>query len=271
MLSNSLQAADHDALVASGNPTYSKLLAMVSQLQTKYETLQFVFFYLKYTIVTDTAFRDAYLTLANTIPKVFHFIPNPLDIRIPTDPNSPSLPNSLNTGTRFSQADCPLVTYWLPEDVKKADSDLAKISEDSNSSIFFLEHRDGSAFSETEVTDVRGHMRAAFNSLLEKGLAPMNWSGASSVALNWVRSEMLAFCPDLGLCAGSWKIDTLIKAVYPAWKRYRKSQIESSQAAAVPSASQKRKSDASSSSVPSKKSKLDSSSTTKSKSKRCTP
>jgi hypothetical protein len=42
MFSNSLQAANHD-LVASGNPTYSKLLAMVSQLQTKYETLQFVY------------------------------------------------------------------------------------------------------------------------------------------------------------------------------------------------------------------------------------
>jgi hypothetical protein len=42
MFSNSLKAADHDALVASGNPTYSKVLAMVSQLQTKYKTLQFI-------------------------------------------------------------------------------------------------------------------------------------------------------------------------------------------------------------------------------------
>jgi hypothetical protein len=84
----------------------------------------------------------------------------------------------------LSKADCPLVTYWVPKDIKKADSDLATISDDSNSSIFFLQHRNGSAFSDAEVAGVHGHMCAAFNLLLDKNLAPTNWSGASSVALN---------------------------------------------------------------------------------------
>ncbi|KAJ7850587.1 hypothetical protein B0H13DRAFT_2360574 [Mycena leptocephala] len=62
-----LQSADHDALVASGNPTYAKLLSSHSELSIKHETL-----------------REAYLTIATSIPKIFHFIPNPLDVPIPS-------------------------------------------------------------------------------------------------------------------------------------------------------------------------------------------
>ncbi|KAJ7936190.1 hypothetical protein B0H13DRAFT_1853567 [Mycena leptocephala] len=55
----------HNALLASGNPTYAKIQTMYSELCIKYQTLE-----------------SAYTTLATSVPQVFRVISNPFNIPI---------------------------------------------------------------------------------------------------------------------------------------------------------------------------------------------
>ncbi|KAJ7849022.1 hypothetical protein B0H13DRAFT_2285161 [Mycena leptocephala] len=78
--------------------------------------------------------------------------------------------------------------YWDRADFSL--SDLTTISDDEHSKLGFLEHEDGTLFDQDEARDTRAHARAAFLSLLLKHLAPVTWSQASSLAINWYRAEM---------------------------------------------------------------------------------
>ncbi|KAJ7429765.1 hypothetical protein B0H11DRAFT_1944258 [Mycena galericulata] len=146
-----------------------------------------------------------------------------------------------------------------------ADSDLTTISEDDESAkLTFLEHQNGDRFTAQEEADTRAHIRAAFVSLLEKQLAPLTWSQASSIAVNWLRTEMLSYCPDLGLCAMNWKVDALATEVYSQWSRHRRDVVKSHRPAPAntntnTNTNGKRRSAESESSIASKKHKSESS------------
>ncbi|KAJ7907002.1 hypothetical protein B0H13DRAFT_1880061 [Mycena leptocephala] len=129
----------------------------------------------------------------------------------------------------LSQDDFPSVAFWNCADFTQSDSDLTSISDDKSSlpSLSFLEHADGECFDTAEIDSVRGHIQAAFVTLLDRGLAPTTWSHASSVAVNWLRNEMLTYSPDLGLCSGNWKINMMATIVYSQWSRRRREQIAS--------------------------------------------
>ncbi|KAJ7871777.1 hypothetical protein B0H13DRAFT_2554191 [Mycena leptocephala] len=210
--SQTLASADHNALVASGNPTYARLLQIHSDLSVRCQTLQ-----------------EAYYMLATSIPQIFQFIPNPLQIEIPPDSNSlPHIKHHLSSPS-LSQDDFPSVAFWNRADFTQSDSDLTSISDDKSSlsSLSFLEHTNGERFDTAEIDSVRGHIQAAFITLLDRGLAPTTWSHASSVAVNWLRTEMLIYSPDLGLCSGNWKINMMATIVYSQWSRRRREQIAS--------------------------------------------
>lgn len=164
--------------------------------------------------------------LATAVPQIFQFIPNALGLNVNL-PSITSTPISTSTHSPLSKSDYPHVTNWDRKDYKP-DSDLTKISdddEDSTSKLGFLEHSDGTKFSKDETIALRKHVRAAFQTLLDREIAPASWSQASSVATNWLRSEMLTFCAALGLCSDYWKIDSLATEVYPQWSRSRKAAI----------------------------------------------
>ncbi|KAJ7933172.1 hypothetical protein B0H13DRAFT_2307127 [Mycena leptocephala] len=160
----------------------------------------------------------------------------------------------------LSKEDYPLVAFWDRADFTNADSDLTTISEDDESAkLAFLEHQNGDRFTAQEEADTRAHIRAAFVSLLEKQLAPLTWSQASSIAVNWLRTEMLTYCPDLGLCAMNWKVDALATEVYSQWSCYCRDEIQSHRPApANTNTNGKHKSGESESSIASKKRKPDS-------------
>ncbi|KAJ7460527.1 hypothetical protein B0H11DRAFT_1923932 [Mycena galericulata] len=222
MFSNSLNTANHNDLVTSGNPTYAKLLTMYSGLKIEHVTLR-------------------------------------------SDEES-SLPlSSINRTHQLSKEDYPLVVLWDHADFTNADSDLTTISEDDESAkLTFLEHQNGDRFTAQEEADTRAHIRAAFVSLLEKQLAPLTWSQASSIAVNWLRTEMLSYCPDLGLCAMNWKVDALATEVYSQWSRHRRDVVKSHRPAPAntntnTNTNGKRRSAESESSIASKKHKSESS------------
>jgi hypothetical protein len=195
------------------------------------------------------------VTLATSIPRIFQFIPNHLDIPIPSDSDPLPVPNSRNAIVSHSKSDYPLVLYW--DRTNFSLSDLTTISDDEHSKLGFLEHKDGTLFEQDEARDTRAHARAAFSSLLLKGLAPGTWSQASSLAINWYRAEMLAHCPELGLCSNNWKVDALATEVYSQWSKRRRETIAESVASKIA----KRKSDDTNSDrTPQKKRKKDSSS-----------
>ncbi|KAJ7934782.1 hypothetical protein B0H13DRAFT_1854779 [Mycena leptocephala] len=223
-----VSSADHNTLVASGNQTYSNLLALHSELSAKYTTLQ-----------------AAYVTLATAIPTIFQFILNPFNIPPPSASDASLVSNSLNKVFRPRKDDFPLVLYWERSDFKSSsDSDLTTISDDKNPKLAFLEHNTGEEFTLQEISDLRSHLRSCFTTLLDRGIAPSTWSRASCVATNWLRTEMLNYCPDLALCAANWKVDALTTEVYSQWTRSRREQI----AAASTTASAKRKAEESDSS-----------------------
>ncbi|KAJ7914552.1 hypothetical protein B0H13DRAFT_2270696 [Mycena leptocephala] len=195
--------------------------------------------------------------LATSIPQIFQFIPNPLQIEIPPDSNSLPPIKHHPSSPSLSQDDFPHVAFWNRADFTQSDSDLTSISDDKSSlsSLSFLEHANGERFDTAEIDSVRGHIQAAFVTLLDRGLAPTTWSHASSVAVN---------CPDLGLCSGNWKINVMAAIVYSQWSRRRREQIASQVKAPVAvktTAGGKRKSqEESDSSTAPKKSKITASS-----------
>ncbi|KAK6968951.1 hypothetical protein R3P38DRAFT_3244449 [Favolaschia claudopus] len=211
---NSLQYADHQALIVSGNLTYARLMTAHNELCIKYTTLS-----------------NAYHTLANAVPQVFRYIPNPLQIqrKSPSDTSMPaSLPGSSTaSASSANKDDFPLIKYFSRPKSNEALSDLAT-DDNENSKLWFLEHRDGTPFTAAQIADARKHIRRAFTTLLDQKQAPAKWSQASSVAANWLRDEMLAYCPELGFCEDNWKLDVFASEVYSQWSRHRRDAIEAS-------------------------------------------
>ncbi|KAF8126644.1 hypothetical protein K438DRAFT_2019505 [Mycena galopus ATCC 62051] len=232
VIPNQIATANHATLVASGNPTYSKLLTMHSELSAKHDTLM-----------------DAYMTLATSIPRIFTLIPNPFQVPIPAaaiSANTPMLPSSsqllppnvnqppllpptFSLPPPLDRQKFLLVKYWDYKDYAGSGSDLTVVSDEKESKLDFLEYADGSPFSETDIAGIRRHIRGSFESLLRSGLAPPTWRRASSMAVNWLRSEMLGYCPDLGLCSHYWKINSVATEVYSQWSRKYRQELQPSQ------------------------------------------
>ncbi|KAJ7939109.1 hypothetical protein B0H13DRAFT_2261048 [Mycena leptocephala] len=204
--------------------------------------------------------------LATSIPQIFQFIPNPLQIEIPPDSNSLPPIKHHPSSPSLSQDDFPSVAFWNRADFTQSDSDLTSISDDKSSlsSLSFLEHANGECFDTAEIDSVRGHIQAAFITLLDRGLAPTTWSHASSVAVNWLRTEMLTYSPDLGLCSGNWKINMMATIVYSQWSRRRRekiaSQVKAPVAVKTTTGSKRKSQEESDSSIAPKKSKITASS-----------
>ncbi|KAJ6479847.1 hypothetical protein C8R45DRAFT_933635 [Mycena sanguinolenta] len=214
--SNVLQLADHDTLLQC-NPAYSRLFRQHGDLSVRHEML-----------------RQAYITLANAIPQVFRFIPNPMNINVPPLLTSENLTTPSTASTMAStaltpplRADYPALNYWFREKFGK-DNDLTTISDETRNKLGFLEHEDGTAFTDSEITAVRQASREVFQTLLDDGLAPETWSGASSKATNAFRKELASTFPEIRLCAHNWKVDCVATQVYPQWTRHRREEIEKS-------------------------------------------
>ncbi|KAJ7761308.1 hypothetical protein B0H16DRAFT_1719484 [Mycena metata] len=204
-----LQNADHNALIMSGNPPYARLVTLYTEKSTKYEILE-----------------QAYILLATSVPQVFRIIPNVLSLDLPSD-FSPAAnnSNSLPADNSRSHDNFPLVQFWNRKDFKE--NDVATIGDDEkHQKLGFIEHEDGSQYTEEEIKAQRKCARTAFETLLLRGLAPPTWSQATSVAVNWFRAEMLTHCPDLGLCSANWKVDILATEVYSQWIRRRRDEIQ---------------------------------------------
>ncbi|KAJ7145445.1 hypothetical protein C8R43DRAFT_953497 [Mycena crocata] len=194
---NILQTADHNTLIYHDNATYvNAVVGRYSELAARYDTLQ-----------------QAYMTLATSIPQVFHVIPNPLQIPIPASPST--APVSI---LPVMQSDHPDIQYWHRSDF--AESDLTEISESTNSKLRFLEHTNGSLFSKAEIKAVRKLACESFTTLLEEGRAPSSWSHASSKATNQFALIYWRNIPNL-----------LSTEVYSQWTRHRKKKIEEAAAA----------------------------------------
>ncbi|KAJ6596398.1 hypothetical protein DFH09DRAFT_876224, partial [Mycena vulgaris] len=133
----------------------------------------------------------------------------------PLSLSTANLPIENPTITTLLQSDYPDVKYWNRKDY--SDSDLTRISDDEHRKLGFLEHEDGTIFNKEQIASIRKHIRAAFQSLLDDGLAPQTWSSASSKATSRVRTEMLAEFPALSFCANHWKVDAVATEVYSQW------------------------------------------------------
>jgi hypothetical protein len=166
--------------------------------------------------------------LATSVPQMFHYIPNPMNISVPRAPNSsisgsPSGPSSYVAPPPALQNDYPHIAYWNRRDYDE--TDLTSITEDKQSKLQFLEHEDGSLFLKVEIDETRKHARQAFQTLLDEKISPPTWSQASSTASNFFRREMLSHCPELRLCANNWKVDALATEIYSQWIRRRREKV----------------------------------------------
>ncbi|KAJ6474348.1 hypothetical protein C8R45DRAFT_935740 [Mycena sanguinolenta] len=205
-----------------GNSAYTRLHRQYSDLSARHEML-----------------FQAYTTLVNSLPR---FIPNPMNTN--TAPLFPSISQRLGDPSTASsaasaaspvaplKADYPKLSYWFRDKFGK-DDDLTTISDETRNKLGFLEHEDGTPFTNTEIAAVRQTAREVFQTLLDDSLAPQTWSNASSIAANAFRKELISMFPEIRLCAHNWK-------VYPQWTRNRKEEIEES---LRKSQSRKRKSD----------------------------
>ncbi|KAJ6550772.1 hypothetical protein DFH09DRAFT_1086398 [Mycena vulgaris] len=179
-------------------------------------------------IVSVLAGQEAYFLLSTSIPQIFHLIPNPMNVKVPPlSLSTADLPIENPTITTLLQSDYPDVKSWNRKDY--SDSDLTRISDDEHRKLGFLEHEDGTIFNKEQIASVRKHIRAAFQSLLDDGLAPQTWSSASSKATSRVRTEMLAEFPALSFCANHWKVDAVATEVYSQWSSSRRDAIVAAQ------------------------------------------
>ncbi|KAJ7022374.1 hypothetical protein C8F04DRAFT_1311415 [Mycena alexandri] len=171
---NIIQSADHDTLMKHENTAYTNLLKKYNELYTQHNML-----------------ISAYSTLANAIPQIFHYIPNPMQIPIPP-PSSTSASVSLITPAAnslgfdpFSMLDAenfPDVRYWMRKNFSGDDVTEIDASEDNEKGgkLGFLEHITGTQFTPEELKYVRKHAYTSFADLLEDGTAPQKWSQASA-------------------------------------------------------------------------------------------
>lgn len=209
--------------------TYTRLLCAHSELQGRYSTLEYVVLPEMYPFVLKVMFyRQAYMLLAKTIPQVFHYIPNPMEIPI-SSPSISTQPSNIAvspTSTQFCQEDYPQVKFWKRTDYKEASSDLTTVSDDKEATLGFLEHSSGERFNPDEVESARKRARTLFTTMLNKGWAPLTWSQADATATDYFRQDMLGKYPEIGLCASNWKIDLMATIVYGQWTRRRKGKIQ---------------------------------------------
>ncbi|KAJ6459140.1 hypothetical protein C8R47DRAFT_1328050 [Mycena vitilis] len=172
----------------------------------------------------------AYSTLASAIPQIFHYIPNPMQIPIPSSSaaGSTSTNPAVNPLTTHAEENFPEIHYWrrkefLTDDVIDLDSDTEKVGK-----LGFLEHVNGIRFTAEELKSVRKHAYESFADLLEDGIAPQKWSQASSTATQRVRHAIISHHPEISLCADNWKVDAVVTETYGQWTTRRKEQIAAS-------------------------------------------
>lgn len=123
--------------------------------------------------------------------------------------------------------------------IKKSKSKSAKVPEENDDEqesddasdeervnvLGFLEHADGTTFSEEERDFARQCAREYFQTFLVAGLAPVTFSQSSLEVMTYFRNNMVEKIPALAYCQLGWKVDTLGTEVYAQWSRYRKSQL----------------------------------------------
>ncbi|KAJ7676133.1 hypothetical protein B0H17DRAFT_1140110 [Mycena rosella] len=142
--------------------------------------------------------------------------------RLPTLPDSSSHSEIPRNYPPMDALLTCIITKLEPIQSNYADSDLTQISDDKNSKLGFMEHKDGTPFTPIQIKAVRKAARQSFATLLEEGRAPPSWSHASSRATNIFRKDLLGEHPELGLCANHWKVDAVATEVYSQWSRNRK-------------------------------------------------
>ncbi|KAJ6501095.1 hypothetical protein C8R47DRAFT_258093 [Mycena vitilis] len=210
---DTVRSAGHDTLLKFQNAAYSNVLSKYHQLYARHEML-----------------IAAYSTLASAIPQIFHYIPNPMQIPIPSSSaaGSTSTNPAVNPFTTHAEENFPEIHYWrrkefLTDDVIDLDGDTEKVGK-----LGFLEHVNGIRFTAEELKSVRKHAYESFADLLEDGIAPQKWSQASSTATQRVRHAIISHHPEISLCADNWKVDAVVTETYGHWTTRRKEQIAAS-------------------------------------------
>ncbi|KAF7323919.1 hypothetical protein MKEN_00613300 [Mycena kentingensis (nom. inval.)] len=214
------------------NPVYFALWQHNRQLEAEKKTIQ-----------------DNYQTLANSIPQVFSFIPNPYGFAIPPPASTASatslIPAQKPDGIRFWKA-----SDWSKRPSKSGELVVEDTSDDGDNSdvdetapkrkkrkrkhenvLGFLEHADGTPFDEAEIGSVRTTAGRVFQGLLNDALAPETWGGCTQPVMQRYRQEMIAQHSALALGFDCWKVDAVGTEVYSQWSRNRKAAISASKGA----------------------------------------
>ncbi|KAI0632547.1 hypothetical protein C8Q77DRAFT_1058887, partial [Trametes polyzona] len=108
-------------------------------------------------------------------------------------------------------------------------SDLATIEVDGGSGApsrvknipIYMESLDGTLMNLQRYSDLRAHLRALFQTLLDEGLAPTVWSKINDTALNYVLVQVSRSFPEVAECENSWKIRYLASQLYSDFGRER--------------------------------------------------
>ncbi|KAK6966451.1 hypothetical protein R3P38DRAFT_3246151 [Favolaschia claudopus] len=128
-------------------------------------------------------------------------------------------------------ADFPNVKWWTQKAYDPQSSDLSTIDDDGGDDddegpsskkykgYPWVEDKDGTPLDKRQSKALAAHPRTALNFVGNKQRAPSQRTDADMEVVKYVRTEMYTAYPDLRLCLHHWKLNAILKLVYPSWKR----------------------------------------------------
>ncbi|KAG6913857.1 hypothetical protein DXG01_003830 [Tephrocybe rancida] len=203
--------ASHDALIASGNNTYTQLWLKSIAIEAEKQGLQ-----------------SAYDLLLERLDSGGHTGQSRIPRHDPT------------RHPRVLLDDCLRMTVWTPTDwqnhARNKKSDVTGYHQTNvpkkkdpkavRDSLAYIQNKDGDPINELQASELCHHARSVWEYLHTEGMAPDTWKQCSEPALNYYLDEMYKFYPDLLLCDGDWKAERLVTDNYTGWMRNREKKKE---------------------------------------------
>ncbi|KAG6913775.1 hypothetical protein DXG01_004386 [Tephrocybe rancida] len=93
--------------------------------------------------------------------------------------------------------------------------------EGTQDSLYYIQDESGNSISECDAADLCYQARKIWEYLLQKEMAPRQWTQCTGPAREYYLQEIYKFCPDLMHCDGDWKAERLAIDNYGNWTRNR--------------------------------------------------
>jgi hypothetical protein len=116
----------------------------------------------------------------------------------------------------------PAIWFWKKCDyLRWQETPAATTKNHPRGKLPYLEDADGKPLEDIMVRSIHKLLRAGWNDLLGRELAPRKWGHATQPALDYIKNLMERAYPLFKFTAHGWKLDHLITTHYPSWSHQR--------------------------------------------------